>query len=418
MMRQNKLFSGIYILGTALAIASTSIFAIVYYVKLAPVYPEYKRDKLSVISGIDYDIDNGRRTFVSGVSRTMLNDFFACLDDVEEVSGYIQLGTMSFVTSDMKAVPFEGVKRYTDPTFFKIIDYEFVAGAPFSQAEFDSGVAKAAISDVVADYFYASPEEAIGKTIEVDFIDYEICGVYREGSSVNRLSYAQIILPYTTTSLADYGPKDNHWAGSLELIIQSDNLPGVKAAVEEFCRKYEVANGGKKIYMKDQPRSAAIVALCPTNREEFDLMKVVRYNFLVLLALLIVPALNLSGLIAGRMDSRSGELGVRKSFGATGGKLMSQVLWENLLLTLVGGALGLLLTWLILSTNATAIFTSIGGSSMYSEKPLEVNLTPDMLFAPAIFGFVFLVCVVLNLMSALIPAWNALRRPIVNSLKQ
>ncbi|MDE6154611.1 MAG: ABC transporter permease, partial [Muribaculaceae bacterium] len=378
MMRQNKLFSGIYILGTALAIASTSIFAIVYYVKLAPVYPEYKRDKLSELAHFEYDLDDGYRTSSPGVSRMMLNDFFAGLDDVEEVSGYIQLGTMSFVMSDMKGVPFEGVKRYTDPAFFKIIDYEFVAGAPFSQAEFDSGVAKAVISDVVADYFYASPEEAIGKTIEVDFIDYEICGVYREGSSVNRLSYAQIIVPYTTTSLANYVAEENQTAGVLSLIIQSDNLPGVKAAVEDYCRKYEAANDGKKIYMRDQPRSAAVVALSPDERDEFDLMKVVRYNCLVLLALLIVPALNLSGLIAGRMDSRSGELGVRKSFGATGGRLMSQVLWENLLLTLVGGALGLLITWLILSTNATAIFTSIGGSSMYSEKPLEINLTPDM----------------------------------------
>ena len=45
LMKQNKLFTGIYVTGTALAIATTMIMAIVYYVKIAPVYPEVNRDR-------------------------------------------------------------------------------------------------------------------------------------------------------------------------------------------------------------------------------------------------------------------------------------------------------------------------------------------------------------------------------------
>ena len=41
----------------------------------------------------------------------------------------------------------------------------------------------------------------------------------------------------------------------------------------------------------------------------------------MLLVLLLVPALNLSGMIASRMESRLAEMGVRKSFGAGRGKL-------------------------------------------------------------------------------------------------
>ena len=43
MMREEKLFSGIYILGTALAILFTMVMAVVYYIKLAPIYPERNR---------------------------------------------------------------------------------------------------------------------------------------------------------------------------------------------------------------------------------------------------------------------------------------------------------------------------------------------------------------------------------------
>ena len=42
-IRQNRLFSTIYIAGTALAIASTTVFAIVYYIKYAPVTTENSR---------------------------------------------------------------------------------------------------------------------------------------------------------------------------------------------------------------------------------------------------------------------------------------------------------------------------------------------------------------------------------------
>ncbi|MDE7459304.1 MAG: FtsX-like permease family protein, partial [Muribaculaceae bacterium] len=169
----------------------------------------------------------------------------------------------------------------------------------------------------------------------------------------------------------------------------------------------------------NQPQSAAIDALGVWPSEtDFDLGKIIRFNCLVLLTLLLVPALNLSGMIAGRMDSRSSELGVRKSFGATSNKLLSQVLWENLFLTVLGGIFGLIITWIVLSTDAAFVFATIGETSPWDlDSSMSVRFTPDMMFAPAVFIFAFVICVVLNLLSAILPAWLSLRRPIVNSLK-
>ena len=50
MMRQNKLFTSIYVAGTGLSIAFTMVLFIIYYVKFAPVYPEYNRDRMLVIN--------------------------------------------------------------------------------------------------------------------------------------------------------------------------------------------------------------------------------------------------------------------------------------------------------------------------------------------------------------------------------
>ena len=45
LIRQNILFSSLYVLGTGLAIAMTMIIVIVYYVKIAPIYPETNRSQ-------------------------------------------------------------------------------------------------------------------------------------------------------------------------------------------------------------------------------------------------------------------------------------------------------------------------------------------------------------------------------------
>ena len=45
LLKQNKLFSMLYIVGTGLAIAMTMIMAVGFFVKTAPRHPHAKRDK-------------------------------------------------------------------------------------------------------------------------------------------------------------------------------------------------------------------------------------------------------------------------------------------------------------------------------------------------------------------------------------
>ena len=58
MMRQHKLFTGIYIAGTALAISFTMVLFILYYIKIAPIYPEYNRSRTMVLDYISMKLDN------------------------------------------------------------------------------------------------------------------------------------------------------------------------------------------------------------------------------------------------------------------------------------------------------------------------------------------------------------------------
>ncbi len=414
LLRQNKLFSGIYIFGTALAITSTTLFGIVYYVKIAPVYPEYNRSRQAEITSAEER--EGKSMSQSGISLLGIKDYIYKLKNATDISAYVELWLPHAVNFDDGRPDLNIKLKPADPAFFKVFSYEFIDGSPFSQIDFESGIKKAAISDFTAEKIFGTTDGVVGKTVSIDFTNYTVCGVFREGSAINATSFAHIIVPYTSVDgFADPHPT-KPFMGSYKAVMLTDNLDALKAETRAMESRYNADHEGHKLSLWDQPESILTMAFKEWPGDtNFDWAEALRHNSLILLVLLLVPALNLSGMISGRMDSRSSELGLRKSFGATDRHLLSQVLWENLLLTIIGGAIGLIFSWFIMSTEAGWLFASIGGSDI--DNSYVVRLTPDMMFAPAIFAFAFAVCIILNILSALAPAWLSLRRPIVNSLK-
>ena len=90
-------------------------------------------------------------------------------------------------------------------------------------------------------------------------------------------------------------------------------------------------------------------------------------------------------------------------------------MWENLFLTILGGFVGLVLCWLIIFCFKEVLFSAYASEGTIL-KGEDIRITAEMVLAPAVFLFSFGACVVLNVMSAYIPARRALRFPIVESL--
>ena len=59
---------------------------------------------------------------------------------------------------------------------------------------------------------------------------------------------------------------------------------------------------------------------------------------------MLLPTLNLVNINISRIMERASEIGVRKAFGASSRTLVGQFVVENIILTLVGGAFGLVLS--------------------------------------------------------------------------
>ena len=262
----------------------------------------------------------------------------------------------------------------------------------------------------------------MGRSFSLDYVNCRVCGVVRGASFLTSQSYAQVYLPYSTApnyrkALAAYFPYCGGFSVTF-LVKDGAQADALRAEIADVTRRLNLQNREQwQMELWKQPTShwLSVFQSYPSDAS-FNPWKTVAYLVVVVLVLLLVPALNLSGLIASRMESRLAEMGVRKSFGAGRRVLLSQVMWENFFLTLAGGLLGLILAWTTVYLNREWIFTLLNDWMVEAPQDANVYVSGEMLFAPAVFGIAFLLCLALNLLSALLPAWMSLRKPIVYSL--
>jgi len=414
MMRQNKLFSSIYIGGTALAIAATTLYALFTYIKIAPIYPEYNRGQTVVFDRVQTsDKDNSVWQFNAGYD--LVNELFYNLKDADVVTSiYNDRANEDYIKSRDGDTDIKVVVKRTDHNFFKVYEYEFLEGNPFSEIDFHDGLHTAVISAQTAEKAFGTSEGVVGKEIILNLKPHKVAGVVKDASSILGRSYGEVFVPYTTAQ--GYQNQGRKYLGGFRTTILTDNIESIRAQAKEFERRYNTSQDEFKLDLFNQPLTHLRWTLEPFPEKDFSFAKFLRSELLFLLILLLVPALNLSSLISSRMDMRAAEFGVRKSFGANKAALLIQILWENLLLTLVGAAVGLLIVWAMMYFSSGEVLTISNSFVDTSAAPASVN--NDMMFSPGIFLLVFVICLILNMLSAFVPAWLNLRKPIVQSLKE
>lgn len=119
---------------------------------------------------------------------------------------------------------------------------------------------------------------------------------------------------------------------------------------------------------------------------------------LVYMILLIVPAVNLSSMTQSRLQQRTEEIGVRRAFGATRLTIIKDMFLENLMITLIAGFIGLVLSLIFLIFCGTWIVTP---SSVHSLSATGMSI--GVLFHWSTFDMAMLFCFVLNVLSAGVP---------------
>ncbi|MEY8612628.1 ABC transporter permease [Parabacteroides segnis] len=419
MLRQNKFFSIIYITGTGLAITMVMVLAILYYFQTGNIAPETNRDRMLVIQhGKILNKVEGQGNGSSRLSYPTIKECFYSMQTPEAVTAILPIGEQTeFIQTPGSDEVYNGLVMGTDVTFWKIFQFRFLAGKPYTEEEFTSGIRKAVVSESLARRLF-NTSDATGKTFLLNFEEYQVSGVVEDVPSIAQFCYAEMWIPFTNRPSQIQGSK---WCdfilGHMQLYIlakKPGDFDAIRREAEENCRRYSANIPQYNFVLNEQPDTVLRAWLRTDSFSSPEFMKVFIQIFSVVLLLLLVPSINLTGMTASRMKKRMEELGIRKAFGAQNRTLLLQILYENLLLTLLGGLIGLLISYGLIFILKGWLLGNYDwdGSSLTA----SIDLSPGMLINPAIFGYTLIFCLVLNLMSALVPAWRALRRPIVDAL--
>ena len=405
LLKENRLVSCISIIGTALSIAMVMVVVLLFQIQLSGYYPEYNRDRMLYIQGTEATSKNGTDTNRGGMSAEVVRECFYSLKTPEKVTAIYSEDLP--ISLPNKRLFKEYNVKYTDDGFWSIFNFRFITGKPFEKADFLSGIPKAVITDQTARELFGTTD-VLGKNIVINFINYSITGVVKEVSRAARDSYAEAWIPYTTKDQLMSLQYADGVSGGFNVCIlakHSKDFASIRTELKQQTARY---NEGKQLYkvgFAENPISRLDIAMGSEGFRKVDYKDFILETGSLVLFMLLVPALNLIGVTQASIQRRKSEVGLRKAFGATYSKRVSQILYENLVITLLGGALGLLFSFGLLNISKDFLLQN------------NTMINSDMLFQPGTFVATLFFVLLMNFLSAGIPALRIAKQPIVEALK-
>ena len=420
LIKQHKFYTSIYITGTSLAITMTMIMAIVYYIRTANIEPESNRDRILIVEGATAVNKAGGGQNNALLSYQTIKECYYSLQTPQVVAASANSSLLNLIIGDTyTSVPGSGIvhKSFiscTDAAFFRVFNYSFIKGKPYSEEEFQSGIHNAVLSRTLA-YKLFGTDEVLNNKILINDVEYTVAGVVKDVPSALTNAYAELWVPYSTMPAIKNMDFGGSIVGVFKAFILADkkaDFPLIKEEIEQSRKKYNTSIVDWEYMIKDNAILSAIQSEIHKLDRSAGFNDIILRFGLIAFIFLLVPAVNLSGITSSRVQERISEFGIRKAFGATRGALINHILMENFMLTLLGGLTGMIISGIIVYFMRELLLGGI--ESIMSGT--EINISFSMLFNSWVFVFTFIVCLILNILSAFIPVWNVTRRPIVQSI--
>ena len=399
-LMRNKLFTFISLFGISFTLIILIVAASFFDYFTKSNYPAKKLDRIAFINYVrTWDKQLGEKGYdnyaSSGASYFLLDNYARTLKTPEKVS--ITSLSVTETNSYVNSQKIELKIKHTDDEFWNILDFNFVAGRPYNKNEVRDAQKVAVISESLAVKIFNTSQDAIGKLVEIDKINYNIIGVVKDVPYTSQYAYGNVWVPITT-SKNDLSIKRLY--GEYSAIILAKNrsdLPRIENEFQAALKKIVFPFDGRNFVDSHVDIILeSFIRQTPVNKNTFNVMLLA-----ILFILLLIPSLNLISMNTTRISERLSEIGIRKSFGATKVSLTGQFLTENIVITILGGVLAFIFSFIILKFfQPTGIIPSEG-------FPLNIRIFFTGLLFCFLFGFV----------SGVLPAYRMSRLQIVESLK-
>jgi len=395
-LKRRKFFTFISLFGISFTLTILMVVAAFVENVIGNDYPDKKRDRSLYITNLE---QRGEHSVNSGsLSFYFLNKYASTLKTPSRVSIFSGANPTNTYVNNKKITVYY---KYVDANYWDILEYDFIEGKPITKQQVDNGEHVAVISEGIKKAYFGDISSVVGKYIEADNVQYRVNGVVKNVPITTYMLYSDIYIPYTVSKM-DYRDK-NYGGGYLAVLLAAS-----KADVQKVHDEYEAVVQRVPMASKDYDKiyshaGSYISSYVNTGRED---QSGVSYALTAIgifaLIVMLLPTINLININVTRIMERSSEIGVRKAFGASSRTLVYQFIVENLILTLLGGLIGIIFSYIIIQI--------INNADLIPYFQMSLNF-PVLIIA-------LLICLIFGLLSGVYPAWRMSKLNVVNALKE
>ena len=395
---RRKVFTGISLFGISFTLAVLMLAAALLDHVFGAQPPETRLGRTLGIYGLGMVGESASSTGFPGYR--FLESHARDLPAVERESFFRNLGWITAYHRGRKLTYW--LKR-TDGAFWQILEFDFVEGGPFAAEDVDRARRVAVINASTRDAFFGGGP-AVGRTVDVEGAPHEVVGVVRDVPFLRFTPFADVWAPLTTAPNDAWRDEVRGDFQAILLARSRADFPEIKAVFAHRIAEavpppgeFDRYHAGADTYFEFVSRAVF--------SSQADASHPARLRALLATAavlFMLLPSLNLVNLNLSRILERSGEIGVRKAFGASARALTGQFLVENIVLTLLGGAAGLVLAALALA--------GLESTGWIPHADFRLNLR--------IFAWGLALALGFGLLSGVYPAWRMSRLDPVQALRK
>ncbi len=372
--RLDRGFSAIVILTLALGIgACTAVFSIVNALLLGSLpFPDAER----LVLVWETDNDDHNETFI--VAKPVYDDWN------RETRSFASLGIYAFntfnVASAQEPEQVQGLRASS--SLFRVLGVPPALGRVFTPDEDQPGHHVAVVSDAVWRAHLGGQAAALGQTLRLNGMPYQVIGVMPAGFDFPRKGTG-VWVPIAFT-------EQDQERGSHSFLVAGRLAPGVsfesaRADVEQVGRSL------RQKFEENRDEGSTITRMADQGLGTLRTMLTALMGAVVLV--LVIGCVNVANLQLGRALARRREFVVRMALGAGLGRLARQLFAESLALAVAGGVGGIFLAWI--ATRAADLVLTPGFRALpfRGEVPIAIDgrvlafAAITALFCAALFGF-------------------------------